>query len=196
MKPLIFVLAGLLLALPALAAESGEDANIFAGDLGNMIWTVVIFVLVLVVLGKFAWGPILEGLQTRENFIRDSLAEAKADRDAAEARLKEYEAKLAAARAEATALVEEGRRDADVVRQSIEASAREEAGKIVARARREIDLAKEGAVEEIYGLAGKMAVEMASQVIRKELSLEDHARLIDEAARKIRQARDERQRTN
>ena len=82
-----------LMAMPAMAAE-GEGGNIFAGDLGNMIWTVVIFALVVVVLGKFAWGPILEGLQARETFIRDSLVEAKAGREAADETLKSYQAKL------------------------------------------------------------------------------------------------------
>ncbi len=70
----------------------------------------------LFVLGKFAWGPILSGLQARENFIRESLETAKRDRDEAEARLREYEERLATARAEATAIVDEGRRDAEVVK--------------------------------------------------------------------------------
>jgi F-type H+-transporting ATPase subunit b len=179
---------GALLALPAMAAEGGE-ANIFAGDLGNMIWTVVIFVLLLVVLKKAAWGPILERLQARENFIRESLEEAKADREAAEETLKSYEAKLAEARGEATAIVDEGRRDAEVVRQSIEDKAKDEAANIVARARREIDLAKEAAVEEIFGLASRLSTEVASKVIRKELNADDHERLIQEAAEKIREAR-------
>ena len=189
MKSLSSALLGSLLALPALAAEGGDDGNIFAGDLGNMIWTVVIFVFVLVVLGKFAWGPVLERLQARENFIRDSLKEARDDRQAAEARLKEYEAKLSEARAEATSIVDEGRRDGEVVRQTIEANAKQEADMIVDRARREIGLAKEAAIQEIYGMTGELAIDLASKVIRKELSPEDHARLIDEATQKIREER-------
>ena len=189
MKRLSIAVAGALLALPAVAAEGGGGGNIFSGDLGNMIWTLVIFALVLFVLGKYAWGPILDGLQSREKFIRDSLSEARADREAAEARLKEYEARLAEARAEASAIVDEGKRDAEVVRQTIEDSAKDEAGKIVARARREIDLAKEAAVQEIYGLTGELAIDIASRVIRKELDPQDHERLIDEAAQKIREAR-------
>ena len=189
MKSFSWALVGLLLAFPALAAEGGGDANIFAGDLGNMIWTLVIFVLVLVVLGKFAWGPILEGLQGREDFIRKSLEEAKADREAAEARLHEYEAKLAEARAEATAIVEEGRRDAEVVKQSIESDAREEAQKTVERSIREINQAKVAAIEEVYNAASSTAVDLAAHVIRKELSAEDHERLIAEAAQKMRDAR-------
>ena len=96
------------------------------------------------------------------------------------------EAKLAEARGEATAIVEEGRRDADVVRQTIEDKAKEEAGNIVARARREIDLAKEAAVEEIFGLASQLSTEVAAKVIRKEINAGDHDRLIQEAAEKIR----------
>ena len=189
MKVITSILLGSVLALPAFAAEGGGEVSIFSGDLGNMIWTLVIFLLVLFVLGKFAWGPILEQLTARESFIRNSLEEARDDREAAEARLKEYEDRLAAARGEATAIVEEGRRDAETVRQSIEDGAKDEAAKIVERARREIDLAKDAAVEEIYGVASGLAIEVASKVVRKELSGEDHERLIDEAMQKLRESR-------
>ena len=188
MRALLIAVTACLIALPAMAAEGGSD-NIFAGDLGNMIWTLVIFVLVLAVLGKFAWGPILEQLQKRENFIRDSLDEAKKDREAAEETLKTYEAKLAEARGEATTIVDQGRRDGEDVRQRIEATAKDEAAKIVDRAQHEILLAKEAAIEEIFGLAGRLSTEVASQVIRKELDPADHDRLIREATEKIRQER-------
>ena len=62
---------------------------------------VVVFAIFAWILGKFAWGPLLTGLQQREEFIRTSLKEAKEDRDAAEARLVEYEEKLSTAGAEA-----------------------------------------------------------------------------------------------
>ncbi|HYG25869.1 MAG TPA: F0F1 ATP synthase subunit B, partial [Caulobacteraceae bacterium] len=138
----------LLLAAPTLlaAAEAGQGEssnNLFAGDIGNAIWTVLIFLLVLAVLGKFAWGPILNGLQTRENFIREALEKAKHDREAAEARLREYESRLANSRAEASAIVDEGRRDAEAVKRKIEEDARHEADRMVERAKREIQLATE-----------------------------------------------------
>ena len=110
-------------ATPALAAGGGGGENIFSGNLGNALWTLVIFGVTLFILGKYAWGPLLEGLQQREQFIHDSLAEAKRDRDEAEERLKEYAAKLDQARAEATGIVEEGRRDAEVVKARIEEGA-------------------------------------------------------------------------
>ena len=183
-KRALFALAGLAMALPALAqeAEHGAEApSLFAGDLGNSVWTLVIFVIVLIVLGKFAWGPILKTLQSRENFIREALASAKRDREAAEARLKEYEQKLAASRAEATAIVEEGRRDAEVVKRRIEAAAKEEADKTIERAKREIQIATDTATKELYTLSAKLATQLAAQVIGRELSPQDHQRLISQA---------------
>ncbi len=167
-------------ASPALAAAGGES-NIFAGDLGNAIWTLVIFGLVLFVLGKYAWGPMLESLQQREKFIRESLEQAKSDREAAEARLKEYEEKLTAARAEATAIVEEGRRDADEVRRRIESEARGEADKMVERARREIQIAQQTAIKELYSTSASLATELAGRVLRREVKAADHERLIAES---------------
>jgi F-type H+-transporting ATPase subunit b len=184
---LVAVALSALAAAPALGAEGGES-NIFAGDIGNAIWTLVIFGLVLFVLGKYAWGPMLERLQAREDFIRDALTSAKADREAAEKQLASYEQKLAAARAEATALVEEGRRDAAVVRQRIEEEARAEAEKIVARARKEIEIAKDTAVKELYTQAAHLATQAAAQIISKELDPADHQRLIAEAIERMESA--------
>ncbi len=182
-KRALMALAGLAIALPALAQEAAEHEapSLFAGDLGNSIWTLVIFLIVLVVLGKFAWGPILSQLQTRETFIRQALESAKHDREAAEARLKEYEQKLAASRAEATAIVEEGRRDAEVVKRRIEAAAKEEADKTIERAKREIHIATDTATKELYTLSAKLATQLAAQVIGRELSPQDHQRLISQA---------------
>jgi len=180
MKRALWIYLALGLATPVFASGDGGN-NPFAGDIGNAVWTVIIFVLVLVVLGKFAWGPILDALQKREQFIHDSLAQAKKDREAAEASLREYEQKLHAAKAEATALVEEGRRDADVLRRKIEEAAKVEAERMVARARREITVATETAVSELYSLSSKLATDVASRVIRKELTGTDHERLMAEA---------------
>jgi F-type H+-transporting ATPase subunit b len=187
-KSALFLAAAVtaMTAVPAMAAEAAEaPPSLFAGDLGNSIWTLLIFVFVLIILGKFAWGPILKNLQSRETFIHDALAKAKADRDAAEARLKEYEERLASARAEATAIVDEGRRDAEVVKRKIEADAKHEGDKMIERARREIHLATVGATSELYQLTAKLATDLAARVIGRELSAQDHERLIAEAIAEI-----------
>jgi F-type H+-transporting ATPase subunit b len=175
-----------LLALPVWAAEpehggAAASGNIFAGDLGTIIWTLVVFLLVVFVLGRFAWTPILSGLKQREDFIFGALEKARLDREAAAEQLRSYEQKLATARAEATALVDEGRRDADIVRHAIEAKAREEAEQTLARAKREINIAKETAIKELYTLSGQLATEIAGKIVGRELKPEDHERLIREA---------------
>ena len=179
----VLVLACLACLLPAfgLAAEPAAEAGSvspFAGDLGNAIWTIVIFLLVVFVLGKWAWNPILSTLQRREEFIRDALASAKADREKAEAVLKGYEERLAHSRAEATAIVEEGRRDAEAVRRRIEEEARQDAERMLARAKREIGIAKETAVKELYQTSAHLATELAGRILERELTGEDHERLI------------------
>lgn len=178
----VFVLASSAVLAVGAEGEHGEGGtNLFAGDVGNAFWTLIIFVLVVVVLGKFAWGPLLGALQQREQFIRDALADAKRDREAAEARLAEYTEKLHEARAEASKIVDEGRRDAAVVKGRIEGEAREEAERTIERAKREIELAKSAAIKELYGKTAEMATEIATRVVRREISAADHQKLISEA---------------
>jgi F-type H+-transporting ATPase subunit b len=187
------VAAGLAFALaaPAWAAEAAEHAEAnspFAGNIGNALWTLVVFGLVVLVLGKFAWGPILAVLQKREDFIRQSLETARREREEAEARLKEYVDKLNAARAEATAIVEEGRRDAEATKRRIEEEARAEAQKIVARGKREIEIATETAIGEIYRVAARLSTEAASRILEREIKPADHERLIAQSIEELARA--------
>src|SRR5262249_44569208 len=99
----VFVLTVLSAAVSAQEHETALSP--FSGNVGNALWTVVIFALVVLVLGKFAWGPILDQLKTRENFIHDALNAAKQQKEAAEASLKEYTEKLRAARVEAESII-------------------------------------------------------------------------------------------
>ncbi len=175
----------LCVVAPTMAADeahgASEGPNLFTGDLGNIFWSLLTFVAVIGVLGKFAWRPILTALQKREQFIHDSLAQAKSDREAAEAKLKEYEHRLQEARTEASAIVDEGRRDADVVRQRIHADAKSESDAMVARAKREIALARDTAVKELYTLTANLATSVAGKIIQKELDASEHERLVSEA---------------
>ncbi|HEX2251901.1 MAG TPA: F0F1 ATP synthase subunit B [Thermoanaerobaculia bacterium] len=175
----------LVAAAPAaLAAEpNGEAAawSPFQGDFGNFLWTVLIFAVVVWVLRKFAWGPILGALQGRESYIRDSLEQAKSQREAAEARMAEYEKKLAEARGEVEAMLAEARRDAAALRERESEAAKQDAAEILERARREITLAKDDAVRDLYRQAANLATAAAGQVLQRELRPEDHERLIAES---------------
>ena len=176
---------GLFTTAEVLASGGEGAASPFAGDVGAALWTLIIFVAVVLVLGKFAWGPILGALQKREDFIRDALAHAKKDREDAEARLAEYENKLNAAQAEARAIVDESRRDAEAVKHRIEDETKSEAAAMVDRAKREIEIATDTAVKDLYDLSGKLATNIASRVIRKELDEREHERLIAESIEEL-----------
>jgi len=172
---------------PALAHASEEGGGVtpFAGDVGNALWVLIIFGLVVFVLGRFAWPPILAGLQAREKFIRDSLEEARRDRTAAEERLRQYEEQLNSARSEATAIVDEARRDAEVARRRIETDAQDEAERILERAKREIALAKEGAVKDLYAVSARLTAEVAGKILEREINPADHERLIRDAIERL-----------
>jgi len=176
--------AALLLATQAVQAagdEHGAPPNPFAGDFGVAIWTLVVFVIVLVLLGKFLWGPILNGLQSRESFIVKSLKEADEANKQAKAQLAQYTQQLEAARSEATSIVEEGRRDAEVQKRTIKEEARKEADAMIERAKREIGIARDTAVSDLYNLGSKLATDVAGKIINRELKPEDHESLIRES---------------
>lgn len=180
-RKIVCGVALVMLALSSVASASEGESNLFAGDIGNAVWTLVIFVLVIVVLGKFAWTPLLEALQKREDFIRDSLEVAKENRLAAEAQLKEYEEKLAKAQGEATEIIEEAKRAAETLRARLEEKTRQESENMLDRARREINIAKQSAVKELYSTSAQLATDIAGRVLQRELTPADHERLIEES---------------
>ena len=185
MKKLLIVAFLALTALPIHAAEEAAVLSPFAGNLGNAIWTLAIFLIVVIVLGKFAWGPVLGLLKQREEFIHNALADAKRDRDDAEARLKEYAAKLQGAYTEAATIVEEARRDAERLREEIRQRAKSDADKAVANAERQIQLQTNSAMEQIRREAVDLSVMIASKIIQRNLSREDNERLIDDAIKQV-----------
>ena len=141
--------------------------------------------IVVVVLGKFAWGPVLGLLQQREEFIHRALSDAKRDRDEAEARMKEYAAKLQIAHAEAATIVEDARRDAERLREEIRQRARSDADKLLGNAERQIQAQTNQALEQIRREAVDLSVMIASKIIQRNLSKEDNERLIDEALKQV-----------
>ena len=178
--------AGLATPLAALAAEAEGGAwSPFQGDVGNALWTWVVFLLVFFVLARFAWKPLLGALQGREDFIKSSLEQAKGERDQARVLLGEYEAKLASARQEIEGMIDEARRDAASLREREEAAAKAEAKQIVERARREIGLATDTAVADLYARANQLATLAAAKILERELTPADHERLIAESIQAV-----------
>jgi F-type H+-transporting ATPase subunit b len=183
-------LAGLLAAAPALAAEGGGGAaQLFEGGIGNSIITLIVFGIVVAVLGKYAWPRLIKTLDDRENQIRGALERARQERIEAEKVLAEYRRQIDQAREEATAIVEEGRRDAGEVRRRMQEEARREAQEMIERARREIQLARDTAIKDLYDRSAELAVELASSIIAKSLTADDHRRLVSETLERMKAAR-------
>jgi F-type H+-transporting ATPase subunit b len=152
------------------------------------IFSLIIFLLLLAILGKFAWGPLMEALQQREKSVAEHIAAAQASNEEARRLLAEYERKLASAQSEVQAILDEARRDAAHTTQEMLAKARTEAQAERDRALREINTAKDGALKELAERSADLAVDLAGRIVRQQLSAADHARLIEDAMSGFRQA--------
>jgi F-type H+-transporting ATPase subunit b len=136
---------------------------------GLIFWTLLVFLIVLWLLKKYAWKPILNSLNTREKSISDSLATAERVR-AEMAQLKsENEALLAQAREERATMLKEARNTKDRIINEAKEQAKTEAGKIITDARAAIEVQKMAALTEVKNQIGNMVVEVSEKILRRQL---------------------------
>lgn len=176
-------------------ASAGQEAGhgevawdaLFAPDPGLAVWTLLTFLTLLFILGRYAWEPLLGALDARQKRIQDDIDEAKARRDEAEALLAKHREQLAEGRRQAQAIVAESREAAEVLRRELEARAREESREILANARREIERERDAAVDAVRREAVEVAMAAASRLLAERLDGDRDRRLvtdyIDELAR-------------
>jgi F-type H+-transporting ATPase subunit b len=145
------------------------------------IYSFIVFLILLAILYKFAWGPIARGLEHREETIARQIEEARLASEKAAHQLQEYEAKLAAATEEARNIVGQSRKDAEAAKDRIMAEARELAQKERERAVADITSAKNQALTEIAQKSVSTAVTLAGNIIRREVKPQDHEALISDA---------------
>jgi F-type H+-transporting ATPase subunit b len=168
----------LLLALQEHAAPpAGEHAaspSVFQFATGVSFWTIIIFVILLIILAKFAFPPILGYAAAREQRIQDALDAAKRDREESQRLLDQQRQELAKARDEAQTYIADAQKTAERVRKEILEKARAEQEELLARAKREIDDERMRAIDSLRREAVDLAVAAASKLIEKRLdSLED-----------------------
>ena len=162
-------------------ASGGGTPNPLAFVLDTAIWSVVIFIGLLMILHRRAWGPILEGLQKREEAIKSSLEEAKKVRADMAAMKAQFEKELAETHQQIPKLMEDARKKAEELGVEMRAKAAADIQTERDRLRREIDVAKDQAVKKLWEEAAHLATLISAKAIGKSLSEEDHRRLIDEA---------------
>ena len=154
-------------------------------DPGLFIWTILTFLVLLGLLAKFAWRPLLQALESRQESIRKSLDDARQAKQDLERLHQESAQIMRQARVEADGIITRSRADAERLREEMKQKARAEADTIVKSAERQIQLETTRALQQIRTEAVDLSVMIASKIIQRNLSKEDNERLIDEALRQV-----------
>ncbi len=137
--------------------------------LGLMIWTLIAFLVVLYILRRFAWKPILQGLRDRETNIADAIASAEKVKAEMATLKNENEALLAKAREERATMIKEAKETGDKMIADAQSKAKTEYDRIVADAQAAIDQQKNAAIIDVKNQVGNLVIEVAEKVLRKQL---------------------------
>jgi len=162
------------------AGATEPSGNLFSGTFGDSLWTVVAFVLLVVVLARVAWKPLLNGLNARRNHIEQELKSAEDSRVKAEHMLEDY-------KQQGLAVVREAAEQAQQYQHQAAEKTREETQAIRRRAHEEIESARTAALEDLWRQTNELLLHVSSEVLGRALTEEDNQRLIDEAVARVRQ---------
>src|SRR5438067_5293054 len=148
-------------------------------------WTALTFLILLVVLGKFAWGPILQMLETRERAIAEAIESAKRERAAAEAASAEMKATLEKAHAEAAELVRRNQQEVAAAKAELMAQARKESEDLLKQARATIEEERRAAVAELRSQVVDLAIEAAGRLLATQMDEKKQRQLVEEYLEKL-----------
>ncbi len=182
-SPLLRSLMLAALAPAAAFAQEGGGAPstrpFMQPDTGLMVWTLLIFIVLMFVLSKYAFGPITAAVEKREKTLQDALDSAKRDREAAATLLAEHVARIDAARGDAQKLIADGRAVAEKMRADLLEHTRKEQQEMLERARGEIESEKQRAIAQLRRDAVDLALAGASRVIEQNLESQKNRQLIE-----------------
>jgi F-type H+-transporting ATPase subunit b len=178
----IVAAAVLLCAAPAWAESAGSRT----GDVGQALAALAIFALLALILGKYAWKPVIAQLRRREEEIGERIRDTDRRQREAQELHQQYQAKMDHADEDARTYLAEQLQQANQRRDELLAAAREQGREAIEAAEAEIDLLKRNALHDLQETTAELAVDIAGEVIREELDGEQHARLMDESLRRIR----------
>jgi len=173
-------------ASDAHGADAGHGApNPVSLDPDLAIVTAIIFLVLLAVLGKFAWKPVVEALDHREHSLADQLAEAKRNQEASRQLLADHEKRLAGAALEVKQMLDQAKSEAENQKVQILEAAQAAATAEKDRAVREIHAARNAALQDLANKSVETAVYLAGKIVRRQLSNEDHAQLVGDALQRF-----------
>ena len=154
-------------------------------DPGLFVWTILTFLVLLGVLAKFAWNPLLKMLKDREELIRSSLDDAEKARTELERLNSEGEDIVNKARSEAQTILAEGKAAASKLKDETLNAAKDQAKSILTEAKKQIRIEKDKAIEEIKSEVVDLSLSVAAKLIKKNISREDNQALIDESLENV-----------
>lgn len=176
------LLAGLTLsAAPLLAQEAAPSGppNLLEPNFGVMAWTLIIFLILMFVLSKFAFKPLFAAVEAREKALEDAIAGAKRDRAEAEQLMSQQRAQLEAARTEAQSIIAGSRAISEKMRSDLLAQTKEQQSEMIEQARRAIESEKVAAIASLRKEAVDLAIAGASRVIEKNLDSAGNRQIVE-----------------
>jgi F-type H+-transporting ATPase subunit b len=182
----LFVVAAAPSAAPAAEGGGGAASELFAPRLDLMIWTIVVFGLLLFVLKKFAWGPMLQGLQGREERIRGALEEAQTARDEAQKLRNDLQAEMNKVYDKIREMMDEARREGQAAKDNMVAEGKTEIQAERDRSLREIERDFEAKKQELWNQTAQLATLISAKALGRSVNEADHRHLVDEALAEMR----------
>jgi F-type H+-transporting ATPase subunit b len=161
------------------------DNPLVQPDPGLFIWTILTFLVLVGLLAKFAWRPLLEALERRQATIAKALDDAKLAKQELERLQKESAEMMRQARVEAEAIIARSRTDADLLREELKQRSRVEAAAIVKNAEQQIQLETARAIQQIRHEAVDLSVTIASKILQRQVSKEDNEALIEATLKQV-----------
>jgi len=155
-------------------------------DPGLLLWTIITFAVLVLLLWKTAWRPIVDALDARAEKIRGDIENAEKSREEAEKVLAQHSEAMKKAKDEAAEIIAKGREEAEKVKNEIVEKASNEAATIAERARKEVEIAKENAITEIKNEVVLLSTGIASKIISKNINPDDQKALVNEALNKMK----------
>lgn len=160
----------------------------FEPEPGLMIWTIISFGVFLFLMWRFALGPIVDMLDKRRNTIEENLEKAEQARDEAERLFQDYQRKLNKAKKEAHQIIQDGKQMGEKLKGEMLEEARKESDSLREKAIHSIELEKEKAVQDLKETAARLSVDIASRVLKREISQNEHRDIIDEVLSEVRKS--------
>lgn len=172
---------GVAAFVPCSAAEGGSPAEaLITPHIGTIFWTLVTFLLMVVILRRFAWRPLLGALESREQSIQSDIDRARADRDEAQTALKQQQELLNEARRERAAALEQGRQDAESLKAEILEQAKRQREQLMAQTEAQVQAGLRQARAELRTTTADLAIQAAEKLLARNLDDAAQRRLVEE----------------